>query len=760
MTTDQKSATAVPTGTHPEGAADEMPLKTALLEADQRFEETGHYSGLERLELREQDPLKYESLQSRLRSSVTSAREMMKRVSASPGVAEVGEGVVALYTPEGDSIVLSTGIMVHVHTMSEFIKWMLRNDYESEPGIAPGDIFANNDSYIGNIQPPDMQNVVPIYYEDELVGWVGCVTHELECGGVTPGGDVALAAERFTEGLSITAEKIGSNDQVRRDYWVRAERNVRTPKYWILDEKARIGGCMQVRERIVELIDEVGLDYYRRAVKEYIEEGRRAHLSRIQAMTVPGRYRGVRYLGILFEDKPGVLPMAARNWLYAVPIEMTIASSGKVTLDFEGNGPPGWHSCNASRPAVEGPVFVALTQFTDTDGKVNDGAYLATDLRLPDGAWCNPDKEIYATTLSWQLTVPAMGNFLTMMSRAFLARGFKEEIFVGAGNNALFEGGGLDKDGNYSGGANFELAATGSGARGVEDGIDTGYVLWNPESDMGNAEVWELDLPLLYLGRRINPYSYGAGKFRGGAAMQSVWKFHETSMFSATTADNSGALFDSAGMCGGYPAPSSYYQYDLRNSDIADVASRGEVIPHAEGDPAAPEFPGNLSGDLTKTEGGFVGPPFKHDDIFVMNYLGGSGYGDPIERVPARVAHDVSEGLSTVKQAADLYGVVVTAPTDEEGAQLDLERTEALREEIRKQRLARAIPTSEWLEKEKRLVGEGAIHPEIKRMYWEMMNVSDSWADEFCEFWELPERPDWERLDGQPSGSTTGKAGR
>lgn len=750
MTSDE--STVVPIReTSPDGTTDAVierdaqPLKAALADSERAFETSGHYAGLETLALRAQDPLKYESLQSRLRSTVTSAREMMKRVSASPGIAEVGEGVVALYTPEGDSIVLSTGIMVHVHTMSAFIKWMLRNDYERDVGIEHGDIFANNDAYIGNVQPPDMQDVVPVCYQGELVGWVGCVTHELECGGITPGGDVALAAERYTEGLSITAEKIGSDDEVRRDYWVRCERNVRTPKYWILDEKARIGGCLQVRDRVIELIGEVGLEYYRRAVKEYIEEGRRAHLARMRAMTVPGRYRGVRYLGILFKDKPGVLPMAARNWLYAVPVEMTIDGSGQVTLDFEGNGPPGWHSCNASRAAVEGPVFVALTQFTDNDGKVNDGAYLATNIRLPRGTWCNPDREIYATTLSWQLTVPAMGNFLTMMSRAFLARGFKEEIFVGAGNNALFEGGGFNRVGEYAGGANFELAATGSGARGVADGIDTGYVLWNPEADMGNVEVWELDLPILYLGRRINPYSYGAGKFRGGAAMQSVWKFHNTPMFSATTADNTGALFDSAGMCGGYPAPSAYYQYDLRDTDIAQVVARGGRLPHAEGDPAAPSFPGDVEGAMTKTEGGFVGAPFKHDDLFLMNYLGGSGYGDPVERSPERVARDVAEGLCTCTQAAELHGVALgDEATAAASVPVDPARTEALRAEIRQRRLERGVPTREWLGKARKSVVRGHLHPEVIRMYEEMMEASAAWRDEFLEFWDLPADFSWD----------------
>src|SRR5699024_5749565 len=114
-----------------------MTIKEQLLESDRIFKETGCYAGITELKYSEEDPLRYESLNTKLRSIDVEAREMARRISASPGVREVGEMVVALYTPEGDAISLSTGIMVHVHTMSRFIKWMIQNGYEEDPGIRP-----------------------------------------------------------------------------------------------------------------------------------------------------------------------------------------------------------------------------------------------------------------------------------------------------------------------------------------------------------------------------------------------------------------------------------------------------------------------------------------------------------------------------------------------------------------------------------------------------------------------------------------------
>ena len=127
-------------------------LEEMLSESERLFAETGHYAGLRQLELMRSDPIGYEKLFSRIRGGLVSARETALNISASPIVRELGELCFALYSPEGDSLALSMGIIVHVHTMSDAIKWMVRRGYEDNPGIRPGDIFANNDPTIGEAE--------------------------------------------------------------------------------------------------------------------------------------------------------------------------------------------------------------------------------------------------------------------------------------------------------------------------------------------------------------------------------------------------------------------------------------------------------------------------------------------------------------------------------------------------------------------------------------------------------------------------------
>lgn len=83
----------------------------------------------------------------------------------------------------------------------------------------------------------------------------------------------------------------------------------------------------------------------------------------------------------------------------------------------------------------------------------------------------------------------------------------------------MIEMGGTSQYGTGFGMAHFECAAAGSGALAIKDGLDTAYVGWNPESDMGNIEIWEQNMPMVYIGRSIVPNSGGAGSTAAAAPL-------------------------------------------------------------------------------------------------------------------------------------------------------------------------------------------------------------------------------------------------
>ncbi len=707
-------------------------LKERLRKSEEAFERNGCY--VQGFPCKEANPIRYEIFHSRLLSSLVSSRETAKRISASPMVREIGELCFTLYTPEGDSIVLSTGIMVHVHTMSRCIKWMIDNDYEEKVGFKEGDYFANNDSFIGGVHVPDIMNITPIFFEGELVGWAGGVTHVLEVGAVDAGGMGPAQTTRFHEGISLCCLKVAENDTLKHDYEQMIIRNTRSPVYWLMDERARIAGCRIIRDSVKEIIGTFGKEYYESATRELIEESRRGLKKKVKQVLFPGRYKGVAFYDVLLEGKP-VPENASKDSLVHIPLEMTVTREGDLELDFDGASPWGQHNHNCSPAAMDGGFFVALTQFLAYDGKVNDGAWMACKLRLPYKSLFNPDSIFAATGAAWTTLLPAFGTFLRLLSRAFYAKGYREEILAGCANTNGQGGAGIDQYGNVFGTGTAELVCCGSGARGLMDGLDTAYALWNPESDMGDIEIWELILPVVHLGRKTTPDSGGFGKFRGGNGFTTVWLIYNTDNMNVNTFTNVTKVFDQAGIMGGYPAMCNY-NYMARNTNVKELIEKRLPLPHEEGDPRDPDMKRLVQAERFEVkEGSVFASTAKSYDLFQHFYLAGGGYGDPIERSSELITKDLENGMTTFPTAEDVYCVSVNRETLE----IDSKGTEEKRAARRQDRKQRALPAGEYLEKERERILQGRMHPVVKEMYRDCFALSTKFADEFKSFWQLDE---------------------
>src|SRR5208282_4900427 len=196
-------------------------LKERLIKREQDIA-TGNWP---QLELLHQDPLKWELLYYRLLGMVQEGRETARLISASPTVREFGECVFALFTPEGESIAFSRGILLHMASIGASIAWMLHHDYEELISIHDGDIFYNNDPDIGGAHSADQGVILPVFFKGKLVAWVGGLTHCVEVGAHEPGGMSPSALTRYDDGQMIPCMKVGVNDQFNPDFHIMVERN-------------------------------------------------------------------------------------------------------------------------------------------------------------------------------------------------------------------------------------------------------------------------------------------------------------------------------------------------------------------------------------------------------------------------------------------------------------------------------------------------------------------------------------------------------
>ncbi|RDE27699.1 hydantoinase B/oxoprolinase family protein [Parageobacillus thermoglucosidasius] len=714
-------------------------LKEMREEIDRLSQLTGHYAGLKELPLKESDPIRYEKIFSKLRGGVVHARETAKRVAASPIVEQEGELCFTLYTPEGDSIVTSTGIIIHVGTMGAAIKFMIKNDYEENPGIEDGDIFCNNDCQIGNVHPCDVHTIVPIFYEGELIGWVGGVTHVIDVGATAPGSMTVGPVTRYDDGYQVACRKIGKNDTLLKDWLIESQRSVRTTKYWLLDERTRIAGCHMIRDLVLDIVKEEGIDTYKQFIREVIEEGRRGFINQVKMLLIPGRYRQVSFVDVPYKNLD-VPPYARVDTIMHAPTEIIVHKDGKFEIDFEGVNRWGWHSYNATPVSITSGIWVMMSQTLIPNDRVNDGAYYASKFDLPYGSWLNPDDIRTAHSYAWHFLVSAWSPLWRGLSRNYFARGYLEEVNAGNANTSNWlQGGGYNQFNENHAVNSFESAAEGVGASAVRDGISHAAAIWNPEGDMGDMEIWELAEPLIYLGRSIKPNTGGHGKYRGGngyETLRMVYGAKDWTMFFM----GNGYISSDCGLMGGYPAAAGY-RFEAHGTNLKERIEKRLPIPTGgDPDPDNPQYEKLMEAkEIIRDKQAITTETiFENYDLY-LNYLrGGPGFGDPLERKPKMIEDDLNEGHILPRFAESVYGAVFTQ--DEKGRYIvDEEATMKRREEMRKERLKRGVPTKQWMEEERKKIVNKEAAIQVRHMYASSFALSEKFYHEFKSFWDLPE---------------------
>jgi acetone carboxylase alpha subunit len=718
-------------------------LKNLVREVSELTRETGYYAGLRELSLREQNPFLWEEAMTKLIAAAVTAREVAVHIAASPLTRSLGETCFALFTPDGDAVALSTGIIVHVHTMGEDIKQMIEAGYEEFPGIRDGDIYSNNDPMLGNVHTTDIHTLVPIFYQGELVGWAGGVTHQVDIGGVTPGHDIVAATSRYEDGLYMTNEKIGEQGKLLPHYLLRSRQGVRTPLYYDLDEKARIAGAEMIKRAVIQFIDEYGLEFYLRLSREVIEFSRRNFMARVKERLVPGRYRAVAFVDTPFSQEAWQ-PQARRDTLHHLPLEVVVHPNGTLKLDYEGNsgyGPWAWNTALAS---VLGALWVVLSQMLGYSEVVNEGYNLALDTYRPPRTWLN-NNEVYdlSRQTPWYLTIPIYTGLYRNLQRSFFSRGYIEEGASGYGMTADPTQGGIvlsgstgEPKGIYAPITTFEISSVGLGANAARDGIDHGYAMWNPEADMGDVEEWErLQMGLRYLSRRIKPDSAGYGRRRGGSGYGTIGVFYGVESALAFTL-NQGLVFTNSGNAGGYPAYASYTLH-AKNTNIEALWQARKSYPQGD-NPNKPEVDDLEGAEITRLPYGTYYPrAFGEGDLLYMKYNGGPGYGDPLERPFDLCEKDLNEGIYTPPIMESVYGVV--ANRDECGRYIvDRQKSERKRAEIRAKRVERAVDFGEFYKSERNRIVNGDLTQVVRAMYAELMDIGPRWWSEYRDLWQLP----------------------
>jgi len=712
-------------------------LKDVVNEKEQLFKDTGYAYGLEKLELADSDPAKFMRFQMRLVAACINAREMAKLISANPMSMVQGELLFLLANPEGDVTSASYGLAGHIQSFPSMIHCMADLGFEEDPGINEGDVFFTNDAKYGAPHNADCYNWVPIFYEGELIGWTVGLNHITDVGGLQPGGLGVISPSVFTDGFTVPPTKIGANFKTHKWWELHWKRRTRTEAFNVLDDKMRVAGAVTLHDRILDIVDEFGIDYFRKGLREIIERERRVLIQRIKAQAVPGIYHYLHLGMVKYKGVVGKLFAASdRNWMLHDVGEFQIMGDGRLHMDLEGMSSESDFHCNGYEPAVRMLTSLGAWPMFAYTSTINSSLMYITSWNLPPGCMFNPQNPFAATVMS----LAEIGKYIMMfhncLSYSFFARGYLEECLPKEGTAAGYGLSGVMKDGfRWAGGDMTLITCNSSAALPFKDGEPAMLCTPNPAPDMGEVELGEFLQPTqLNIGRKLVPNFCGHGKFRPGLGigmLQMVVDPGQALTIAAFVSTNDMGQAAYA-MCGGYPGMNDVVVF-AHDTNMRELLKEGKPYPRDFVEVREWIKEGKLKAGSVEVFGSATpNTPCKDGDLFASAAGCMPGWGDVLERDLSLVEKDVHYGWITADVAKTIYGVA----TDEKG-KVKAEETEDLRKKMRLRREERSVDAREWWKKAREKVLTRQIPGDVCNMYADCLTYG-KFRNEFMGMWQLP----------------------
>ncbi len=711
-------------------------LKDAVGDAEKLFKSTGHIYGLRTLPLVEEDPARFMKFQMRLVAACVAARSSARYITANPMALLMEELQFMLAVPEGDLAASSYGLIGHLQSAPFIIRAMAGLDFEDNPGIRAGDIFSCNDTRHGAPHNADCFTTIPVFYEGELIAWTMGMSHISDVGAIQAGGLGTMSVDAFTDGFIYPPTKSGENFRLHRWWELHWERRTRTGVFNVMDEKMRATGAIMLHDKVLEVVQEFGADYFREGLREMLERERRVMVGRIIAQMVPGRYgfqayNVVQYKGIM----KSLFPFADRDWLLSYPCATYIRKDGSFLMDLEGVCSEDTFYANCYEPALRMVSSIGCWPSFAYSSTLNTALQYVTDWKLPLGSMFNPQNPFAASLTGLMEGSAYLYMFMNVSALAKFARGYLEEVLPQAATGPGQAMYGVFADGTpWAGGDWPYVCASGGPPQPFRDGAPWTFGGPNPQSDSGEIEVSEfVQPPILYLGRSIIPNYCGHGKYRSGigvGGLQLILEPGQRLVMNSSIASGSGFGMPSHGIAGGYPEPGDVVMW-AHDTNLKEIMKNGGTYPRDIVELLQWVKDGKLRAGKIEVYNRFTPSVETRDgDIFAIGAGAQLGWGDVLERDPVLVEQDVERGWVTPDVARELYGVVL------QHGKVNQPATSQLRQTMKAQRKAESVDAREWWKDERRLLKEGRMHADVNNMYADLLKYP-GFAAGFRAFWQL-----------------------
>ncbi|KVP20400.1 methylhydantoinase [Burkholderia multivorans] len=566
--------------------------------------------------------------------------------------------------------VVSNSLVVFLGTMGDAVRNAVQ-EYGPH-NLAPGDVLICNDPYRVGTHVNDVCFIRPVFVDGRLVSFVNMRAHQLDIGGVVPGGFSATKRNVYENGLVIPPMLLWSKGKPVRSTFSLIFDNSRFGGL-LLPDFHSIAHQLELGERLVqENIARYGLDAYFGSLAyacDVSAERMRDAIARIP----DGDYTGSALI-----DADGV----DDSLDYRVNIRLR-KRGHRIEADLSGSSAQARSSINCGILDAKTALGVALTLLLDPEAPFTSGTWRDIDLAAPAGTLLTSLPPDGAIMMFWESSGALVAAILKALNPLLGPNAVAGDYGSTSTHNAY----GVTSAGTpwanicQCGGEHGPWGAT------KEADGDSYTVLLTLNNLDPATESIEADSPVVLLRKEHAIDGGGPGTHRGGAAhlKDTLWLTaaeHHSAPFRTREPSGVGANGGSAGPCGGV----WFFPPALGENGRPDALLGTEPDVYAASTPVA----GVLDPDrkvLDPQRGRYhcyaSQPVWRTAPGAISRYItnGGGGWGDPFARDPAKVLADVRDEYVSVAGAARDYGVVVTGDPrrDPEGLRIDEAATRRLR---------------------------------------------------------------------------------
>ena len=455
----------------------------------------------------------------------------------------------ALFDPAGDLVANAPHVPVHLGSMSESVRTILR---QNAGKIRPGDVFMMNNPFNGGTHLPDVTIITPVFDETgkDIIFVVASRGHHADIGGTTPGSAPPDSRHIEEEGVLIENFLIVEAGCMREAETRELLASARYPCRNIDENMADLGAQIAanatgVRE-LGKMVRQFGLDVvhaYMRHVQDNAEESVR------------------RVLDVLKDSSFAYALDSGAEIRVRISIDRV---RRRARVDFTGTSPQDPGNYNAPLAICRAAVLYVFRTLVGSDIPMNEGCLRPIEIIAPEGSMINPafPAAVIAgnTEVSQAITETLYGALGVLAGSQ------------GTMNNFVY---GNDRYQNY------ETICGGTGAGDGFDGAD-GVHSHMTNTRMTDPEVLETRFPVRVESFSLREGSGGDGRWHGGEGISRHLRFLEPMTVTVLSSHRVTQPFGAAGGKPGAPGENRVKRAngaveDLNGNDSAEMAA-GDVF--------------------------------------------------------------------------------------------------------------------------------------------------------------------------------------